>query len=139
MFTRLCTMPTMPVHELFLPADPYFLSGGSITLYLQESRTRRIAQLTEWELSLYGNNPQVFFAQSIVVLFGVTTNMIYSEFFCLWEMYKDTNCQSELKPVFIYTRIHMVTSCSNVQICIFFNKENTVLLHLVQLHIPTQT
>ena len=53
-----------------------------------------------------------------VVLFGVTTNTIYSEFFCLWEMYKDTNCQSELKPVFIYTGIHMVTSCSNVQIYI---------------------
>ena len=64
-----------------------------------------------------------FFAQSIVVLFGVTTNTIYSEFFRLREMYKDTNCWSELKPVFIYTGIHMVTSCSNVQICISLTKE----------------
>ena len=72
-----------------------------------------------------------------VVLFGVTTNTIYSEFFCLREMYKDTNCQSELKTVFIYTGIHMVTSCSNVQICIYLTKK-TLLLYLMQLHIPAQ-
>ena len=37
---------------------------------------------------------------------------IPSEFYHLRGLRKDTNCQSELKPVFIYTGIHMFTSYS---------------------------
>ena len=40
-----------------------------------------------------------------------TTTEKPSEFFYLCGIQKDTNCQSELKPVFIYTGIHMFTSC----------------------------
>ena len=31
-------------------------------------------------------------------------------------LWKDTNCQSELKPVFIYTGVHMFTSCNIVSV-----------------------
>ena len=40
------------------------------------------------------------------------TLRIPSEFYHLRGLQKDTNCQSELKPVFIYTGIHMFVSCS---------------------------
>ena len=52
-----------------------------------------------------------------------TTTHKPSEFFYFYGIQKDTNCRSELKPVFIYTGIHMFTSCSIVQYQ-FHNNEN---------------
>ena len=70
-----------------------------------------------------------------------TTTLKSSEFFYLYGMRKDTNCQSELKPVFIYTGIHMFTSCSIVQYS-SFNSENFTFLYIMKLynmiHWPSQ-
>ena len=65
-------------------------------------------------------------------IFGITTTQISLEFFYLCGIREDTNCQSELKPVFIYTGIHMVTSCSIV--CVSSIVQNkTLLLYIMQL------
>ena len=70
-----------------------------------------------------------------------TTTLKSSEFFYLYGIRKDTNCRSELKPVFIYTGIHMFTSCSIVQYQ-FFNNENFMFLYIMKLynmiHWPSQ-
>ena len=62
-----------------------------------------------------------------------TTTLKSSEFFYLYDIWKDTNCQSELKPVFIYTGIHMFTSCSIVQYQ-SFNNENFMFLYITKLY-----
>ena len=54
-------------------------------------------------------------SQGFVVLLSQllhNTLRIPSEFYHLRGLRKDTNCRSELKPVFIYTGIHMFVSCS---------------------------
>ena len=55
---------------------------------------------------------------------------IFGVLLLVW-LQKDTNCRSELKPVFIYTGIHMFTSCSIVLVS-YFNKGNSKLLYIMK-------
>ena len=57
------------------------------------------------------------------------TLRIPSEFYHLRGLRKDTNCRSELKPVFIYTGIHMFISCGIIFERVFWTKETSAFMH----------